>query len=167
MSRGLGKLQREIIETLDDAKRYFADPATAVEKQFMGYTFKSWPSYKGGSPFFRDGDPRQEQAGWVTHGRGFRIADNVYDLRASCRFLMKQRDLDPNRDHTWVFSIAFSRAVRSLVQRGLLCHLKHIVPIVSADDHRPPYFEKLADGDYVNVSGRQVRFVTRKIGKDS
>lgn len=164
MSRGLGKLQREIIETLDDAKRYFADPANGVEKSFLGHAFTSLPSYKGGSPFYRDGDPRLEQPGWVTaHGGIFRIIDNAYDLRASAAYLMKRRGLDPYRDlGVVVFEASFSRAVRTLVQRGLLHHLKYIVPIASADDFRPPRVEKLADGDYVQVSGRQVRFVTRE-----
>jgi hypothetical protein len=163
VSRGLGKLQREIIETLDDAKLYFADPANGVEKSFLGHTFTSLPSYKGGSPFYRDGDPRLEEPGWVTHGRSFRVSDNVYDLRASAKYIAKRRGLDPYRDHgVVVFEASFSRAVRTLLQRGLLHHLKHIVPIAAVGDYWPAHVERLADGDYVNVSPRQVRFVTRE-----
>jgi hypothetical protein len=77
MSRGLGKLQREIMDTLDEARRYFVDPANATEKSFLGHSFLSRPSYRGGSPYFRDGDERLDQPGWVTHGRGFRLADSV------------------------------------------------------------------------------------------
>jgi hypothetical protein len=44
----------------------------------------------------------------------------------------------------------------------LLHHLNCIVPVVDVDDHRSPSVLHLADGNYVNVSGRQVRFVTRQ-----
>ena len=164
MSRGLGALQREILETLDDAKRYFADSANGVEKSFLGHTFTSMPSYRGGSPAYSKRDPRWVQPGWVTAYDGiFRVKDNVYDLRASAKYIAKLHNaLNRMGGIERTFEASFSRAVRTLVRRGLLHHLKHIVPVAAVDDYRPPRIERLADGDYVSVPGRQVRFVTRE-----
>jgi hypothetical protein len=162
LSRGLGKLQREILDTLEDAKRYFADPAQAVERQFLGITFKSFPSYLGSAPIFRDGDPRQLEPGWVQQeAGGFRIPETVYDLRASCRYLAIRHNAAYCVGIEGRFQASFSRAVRSLVSRGALHHLRCIVPVVAVDTFRPPRTHELADGTFVDTSPKQVRFVTR------
>jgi hypothetical protein len=163
MSRGIGNLQREILDSLDDAKRYFADPANAVEKQFLGCSFTSYPKYKGGAPFFPDRSSHLVEPGWVTHGRGFRIRDDIYDLRASCRYVAMRHDaIEPGGANGGVnaaFQASFSRAARSLVRRGLLYPAGSIVPIVAIDTTRPPQVLHPADGDYVSVSLQQCRFV--------
>jgi hypothetical protein len=95
VSRGLGNLQREIVEALDEARRYFADCANAVEKEFLGHSFTSRPTYRGGAAFFSSASPHLEEPGWVTHGRWFRLRDGVYDLWASTAFTAGRRGIDP------------------------------------------------------------------------
>jgi hypothetical protein len=101
MSRGLGKLQREIIETLEEAKQHFSDVF-----------------YRGGGSLatYRC----SHGLGWVIMGKShFRIADDIYDLRASSLHLAERHDafrfgIEPK------FQAAFSRAARTLVARGRL-----------------------------------------------
>lgn len=118
MSRGLGRVQRDILATLDTAKQ-------------------AAPFYKGGTGrgawWVRDWQP-----GIVGHwGREARLPDGVYDLRCSLRYLLIRDGLLPDQQHppSWTtnpdpenpdsrayerYRVAFSRAVRSLVARGLL-----------------------------------------------
>jgi hypothetical protein len=87
------------------------------------------------------------------------LCDGVYDLRASNVYIGKRRGLDPYR-HGWcAFQAGFSRAVRGLVKRAVLYHIDFLVPVIATDECEPL---RLSDGDFVRVSGRQVRFVTRK-----
>jgi len=141
MSRGLGKLQREILVTLDDARHEMAD----------GHFFGS--GHWG----------RKDEPGWAAIGRrgvNVRLALNVYDLRASLEYLRRRRISDRYGKAVAAFQAAFSRAVAGLVDRGLLAVLR-MVPVtevnVSGNDVEPDH--ELSDGRYMNVSERQRRFV--------
>lgn len=141
MSRGLGKLQLEILATLDDAK---------------------WKqdSYSGSGMSLVSGlrDVRWHHPGWITRGRWLaRIAEDVYDLRASCRFIMAQRGVRPGGNAAYALQAAFSRAVRGLVDRGVLIHLT-LVPVADWEDELEGV-ERLSDGNYIHYRDKQVRFV--------
>jgi hypothetical protein len=150
MSRGLGKLQREILETLDDAKRHFGEDY----------------SYHGGFTKFGIA-ARWKLPGWVVHrGAAFRLGEAMYDLRASCRYLAHRHDaLDRGRWLDPRFQASFSRAVRSLVKRGLLVP-KHLLRIEDYDEETAHHaqIQHLKEGMYVFVSERQVRFVGKRYG---
>lgn len=140
MSRGLGSLQTEIIETLEEAKRDI-------------------PSYPGQGSSKSDPLPFS-LPGWVIVGRTCALlAEDVYDLRASAAFLAKRRGL---RFATSGFQASFSRAVRSLVSRGLLAPLS-LVPVTQYEEEDryrdASRIEHLKDGLYLTTSSRQIRFV--------
>ncbi len=113
MSRGLGKLQREILATLDEAR----------ERQTI---YAGSDSYPGG------------EIGWVkTYGAVVQIAPHVYDLRASARYLALRQPDCLGGGYTRatvknVFAAAFSRAVASLVCRRRLDPVLWL-PFVRAD----------------------------------
>jgi hypothetical protein len=117
MTREIGWLQREILETLEDAK---AAPV--------------W--YKGGRAHvpYADRPGIDWEPGWVmAGGSSVRLPDRVYDLRASCRFLAERHgkthtSREERHPPTWVdtaFQASFSRAVRTLVRRGALQWCDH------------------------------------------
>jgi hypothetical protein len=115
MGRGLGRLQREILATLDDAKRevvYYRGSARQrpVYNQVCGWLMAE-----------------RNEPGWVSGPDGpVLLPDDVYDLRASMRYLaQKHGALEGlfSAEHDFVtpsFQASFSRAVRALVRRGLL-----------------------------------------------
>jgi hypothetical protein len=145
MSRGLGKMQREILGTLDEAKRHFGEDY----------------SYRGGFNEFGIA-PRWKLPGWVVHrGAVFRLGETIYDLRASCRYLAQRHDgLDRGCWLELRFQASFSRAVRGLLKRRLLV-AHHLVRIedYDRDTSQHAQIQHLNDGLYVFVSERQARFV--------
>ena len=147
MSRGLGKLQREILETLEEAK------ASGIV-----YRGVSWYKYDIDAL----GRLAGAQPGWVVaQGCEVLLAPHVYDLRASMKHLAKHHGaLEQGQWVTRSFAASFSRAVRSLVKRGYLDVLWP-VPIQAAleggDEWRLMY---LADGTYLKPGNRQRRFVS-------
>jgi hypothetical protein len=159
MSRGLGRLQRDIIATLDEAKvalpRYLGGRAAerAEWSQWFRQRYPNHAEYPAGP-------------GWViAHGREVRLADGIYDLRASLAYLARRDNQISHCSYVrGAYQAGFSRAVRGLVRRGLLEPLRFLVPIdclgegVETDLCRTL---ALADGLYAAVSGRQVRFVRR------
>jgi hypothetical protein len=145
MSRGLGKLQREILDTLDEAKRHF------IEEQYRGGD--------GGGGY--GSDSRWNRPGWVKHaGATFRIGLLIYDLRASCCYLATRHSAFEYGHHLQPrFQAAFSRAARGLVKRDLLRTVR-VLPIEEWDeDHPPSQVLDLDTGPHVFVSDKQVRFV--------
>ncbi len=111
MSRGLGRLQREILKTLDEAKAtevmYGGGPEGSIPKIVV-----KWLNEREGLPFPHN----------VTYqGRITRLPDEAYDLRASAQFLAKRHGrLCDNGLTQPAFQTAFSRAVRGLVAGGHL-----------------------------------------------
>jgi hypothetical protein len=98
VSRGLGTLQREILATLDAAKA---------------------------EPFPYPGGVSGPNGYAVSHGRVLVLPEDVFDLRASSRFLAKRHDavIRARTGRETVspsFTASFSRAVRGLLARGAL-----------------------------------------------
>ena len=135
MSRGLGWLQGEILATLEEAK-----------ETYRNYCGGNW-----------DVPP------W-SYPRGGRVclADGVYDLRVSGRFLWKKHRKAIHANlQTEAFQAAFSRANRTLVSRGQLQPLS-LVSLLKAENtatDNGPVFQ-LSDGLFLNATGRQARFVS-------
>lgn len=98
MSRGLGRLQQEILATLDPAQE-------RVKQAYGTYEFMS-RVHDGGVA--------------ICHGQRFRVPDGVYDLRAVLRVLKRQKGISQYGNGGGVFSAAFSRAIRGLIKRGHL-----------------------------------------------
>jgi hypothetical protein len=102
MSRGLGKLQREILDSLEASR--------------------DLPRYHGG----RNLKESSLGSGPVVHYRGtiLPLREGVYDLRAVKRavaYADRARRCYGADDYMEnAFSVAFHRAVHSLVKRGLL-----------------------------------------------
>jgi hypothetical protein len=129
MSRGLGKLQREILAGLEAQ-----EPVT--EFGYHGHWFT--PTITG-----------------------------LYDLRALAPVVAERLQ---KRGGDGPFSAAFSRAVRGLVRRGVLCVVT-TVPIDSRDaltwrdKHHEGVFGNAGDGYVVEIRGfqgtRLIRFVQR------
>jgi hypothetical protein len=143
MSRGLGALQRRILETLDEAK------ATALPFPGSGHT---WP----GVP------PGRDPAGWFWyHGSCLLLAPAAYDLRCSSAYLRCHCVLRGRNPGS--LNAAFPRAVKSLVARGCLTPLP-LVPL-AAISRLSPCREvlDLADGLFLDLRApRQIRFVSRE-----
>src|SRR5688572_8715661 len=96
MSRGLGRFQREILETLDEAKATCPD--------YQGADYWSTPEHPEGVP----GVVR-------VHGCTVCLADDIYDLRASARFLAKRASaVDNGGGIQPAHQASFSRAVKGL-----------------------------------------------------
>ena len=155
MSRGLGVMQRSILDTLDEAR--------AAAPRYRGSG--EWCDW--GLP--GEGDPETyDPAGWVWYRKqAVRLAEGVYDLRCSAVYLKAQRELErcgSGSRSAWRserFLPAFTRAVRSLLRRRLLRQLT-LVPLLARDRFKPtPDVHHLADGLYLDARDRQIRFVTR------
>jgi hypothetical protein len=141
MSKGLGKLQREILEALEEAKIKALD----VENLYyngMGLTWKP---------------------GWVFYkGRDVKIPDDVYDLRVTVKFLAKKYGKTYCRG-CYVessFQASFSRAVKSLIKRQILKKLD-LVPILEVKPKNNLIYDRillLKDGLYI-WAGKQTRFI--------
>jgi hypothetical protein len=139
MSRGLGKLQREILDALEPAAKW---AATAL------YTGKG----------YRDGEGNVR-----ARSRHVTLKPGVYDLRATLRYMAKQRGAT-YANGSFVnnsFQASFSRAARGLVERGYLTEYS-LVPIENAErvEEYDSVVLSLADGLYVD-SGHQLRFVAK------
>jgi hypothetical protein len=95
MSRGLGKIQRLILEALEETE--------SVTKEVFGFTL---PVY------------HRE----ITHlGQRFNLKDGIYDLRQVCRYLAGREDkLYDFGAIKESFHVSFYRAVRGLIKRGYL-----------------------------------------------
>jgi hypothetical protein len=150
MSRGLGRLQRQILETLDEAK------ATQLP----------YPGSADGEPGIPNGS---DLAGWIRYGGGcMRLAPGVYDLRCSSAYLKCQRVLQGRS--TIAFHAAFPRAVKTLLARGALTCLElvplaevHRLPVLYARRRLCAQVHRLADGLYLDPNApSQIRFVSRK-----
>jgi hypothetical protein len=151
MSRGLGALQREILDTLDDA-------ATAAGEGAVRYRGNDADDYA-------PADERRRFRGWVkTRGNSVLLAPGVYDLRASCAYLARKHDkMDRGQWIERSFSASFSRAVAGLITRGELSPIRSLLPIAEFDKHslrRPDRIMELSDGTYVDGA---TRFVKRSV----
>jgi hypothetical protein len=123
MSRGLGMIQLSILATLDEAR------AAAPRYPGSGDSGPGLPTHVRGTP---------AAEGWIWHGRSLlHLAPDVYDLRCSLAYWASKPGL--HRQH-WSaqgclsnpLEATFSRAVRSLVKRGLLQRLG-VVPVDAVD----------------------------------
>ena len=160
MSRGLGPLQRQILESLAVAR-------AAV------------PFYPGcgasgpGLPSALQGTPAAE--GWIWVGQScLHLAPGVYDLRGTLAYLLQQSGT-PRQQWTAQDRLsnpreaAFSRAIRTLVRRTLLEPL-WFVPFDVVDPHffRAQDVEWCQDPDGTKrqyllwPTQKQIRFVQHK-----
>ncbi len=152
MSRGLGKLQRDILNTLEEAKQDMFNYTGSYRQENIG-NYKGW---------------KWDRPGWVVcRNRIILLADHVYDLRASMKYLAaKQGQTYCRGNYTnGKFQAAFSRAVKGLIARGLIEPLG-LVPIVdyraSNQDHEySSVIMNLSDGLYLNINKRQNRFIVK------
>ena len=99
MSRGLGRLQREILETLEQVKQ--------ADVLYGGMVFV-WGTAKL--------DPNR--AAW--HGSVFELESGAYDLRKSRAYLLKKRGIRISESAHPQFISSFWRAARKLIERGVL-----------------------------------------------
>ena len=148
MSRGLGAMQRKIIGTLDIAKRVV-------------------PHYRGGHrETWRDGE-------WfvTASGKKFYLPDDVYDLRASMRYIGPDRQWND-----YLVRISFSRAVRCLIRDGYLKRARYFqveqeLPAKLTREYLQPMGDPelcwgpglfhCSDGSYFFTGGRERRFVVK------
>jgi hypothetical protein len=134
MSKGLGWLQQEILNSLSQAK--------------------NTESFYTGKGFWGDG---------YVHAHGFDVVldDQVYDLRETLKHLAKKHEKIYASYVRGSFQASFSRAVKSLLKRGYLKQL-YIVPLKEArqqvDDCT---ITLLSDGLHLVACDRQIRFVTK------
>ena len=145
MSRGLGAMQRKILETLDAAKN-------------------SVVYYRGGgrTEWGREPVPptwKYDKPGWViVWKQRVLLADDIFDLRASLAYMAdiageKYAGQYVNGD----YRASFYRAAKQLVNRGELIRMS-MIPIVDWDGDAGNTVIRCSDGDYV-FAGRQLRFV--------
>ena len=109
MGRGLGPMQREILDTLDEARQ--------APLRVDGYGYVAPGLGREPGTVSVSGLPPYHTS------RVLPLPDEVYDLRASLHFLAARHDqfASPNRhDIDRAFAARFSRAARSLVDRGAL-----------------------------------------------
>lgn len=159
MSKGLGKLQREIIDSLDAAMQ---TPAT-IAGEYRGDARQAWvPMYVKwqDEPLPRPDTWRWDKPGWITyHGKRVRLAPWVYDMRAVLKYLATKNDKNLlfGRGAIEAYQASFSRAVRGLVERGILVAdgLVHVVEWEDGLDEINQIM-RLQDGDYINVIGRRL-----------
>jgi hypothetical protein len=112
MSRGLGVMQRRILDTLDAAK------AVTENQRYPG------AEWHAGHYWIRVMADRTPLPRLVTLPAG------VYDLRCSAAFLARADGRLDSGHPTMSFSACFSRACTHLEARGLLRRLRH-VPVAS------------------------------------
>jgi hypothetical protein len=141
MSRGLGALQRRILETLDEAQ--------AAMPRYRGVE-SAWDLDKRTLRIINVG------CRWVHVGEGqlVELAPGVYDLRCSAAYLADQDGHKATSRQYLSFTAAFARATRGLVQRGVLVALRQI-PVVRVVAPR-----HATSATSVLWSSRQLRFVT-------
>ena len=134
MSRGLGTMQRRILDTLQTAK-------------------DECRSYHGVGQCWFDAAP------WVQY-RGARVllAEGVFDLRASSRYLARRHGIAHLEG---AFQASFGRSVHSLIRRGLLV-APVLVPIVNYDRlAATDAVQCLSDGTYLVVTLQRICFVVQ------
>ena len=99
-----------------------------------------------------------------THGCDVVIADHVYDLRETLKFLARQEGQTYCRG-SYVnesFRASFSRAVRGLLKRHLLKEIDFLVPVKEVVSDPMGRVHYLSDGIYVGLSqSKQIRFVVK------
>jgi hypothetical protein len=109
MGRGLGTLQRAILESLVPSKRLHAVGAL---------------NYRGGKSV-TDISIHGDAPGVVQHGRRIALPDGIFDVRAVKALLLtvygvsSRQNLNTHQT-TPAFDVAFSRAIRTLSRRGVL-----------------------------------------------
>jgi hypothetical protein len=142
MSRGLGAMQRRILETLDEARA-------------------AMPKYRG-VKMAVEWSPEEQRIrplgyAWVEiQGKVVRLAPGVYDLRGSAAYLA-ERDGHVLGDYPApAFTASFARATHGLVQRRLLVRLR-VVPVDMW------VFPRHAQAEAVLWPYRQLRFVTLSV----
>jgi hypothetical protein len=148
MSRGLGKIEREILTTLNKTE----------EADHFSYRGKGY-SYNPGWVFY--------------NGYNVKLADDVYDLRAILKYMAIKNEKTYCRN-SYVegsFQASFSRAVKNLIKRKMLLKLS-LIPITDVDLKERekegldygfiPGVMLLADGLYID-SRKQTRFVKKNI----
>ncbi len=124
MSRGLGGMQREILETLDEAKQ--ASPRYRGGRDASYFSIRKTtlanPAYAHLHGRYADDTPGRV----VRAGVEWKMPADVYDLRASLRFMAERHGklaCDWLGDGPFVidrYRTSFSRAVRRLVEDGYL-----------------------------------------------
>jgi hypothetical protein len=146
VSRGLGAMQQAILDTLETAK------LTAPRYRGCG---QGWKRSGVGVPLGAD------PAGWIWYMGGcVQLGHGVYDLRCSSTYLRQQRTIGVWNSHR--FFPAFSRAIKTLLARGVLTAL-HLVPLGRIDvDYPCDQVHFLSDGLYLSVQEHPVRFVSVK-----
>jgi hypothetical protein len=124
-------------------------------------------SYRGSAQeqnYFHSDTWRWDRPGWVKcKGLIVRLAVGVYDLRASTAYLAKLNGAVYSAGFvTSSFQAAFSRAVKSLMSRRML-DAPSLVPLAEYDDDYADHslIHILADGAYLMMERRQVRFVVK------
>ncbi len=128
MSRGLGEMQREILDTLDEAKR--AAPRYQGGRDY-GYfatrrcVFDETTDFS--EPYWAERYADDTPGRVVRNGAEWMMPADVYDLRASLRYLAKRHGRcrsninTPGAVHVnEEYRASFSRAVRRLVEDGYL-----------------------------------------------
>jgi hypothetical protein len=151
LSRGLGSMQRRILDTLEEAKDAIRfGPKNFGVSQCHGAAGSEEPA-------------RYSTPGWVKHhGNVIVIPPHVYDMRISLAFLQHQGGHTKLRP-SYQLNTSFSRAVKALIREGWLI-VPGLIPIVhiERDECRNlGAIEHLADGRFAPASRRQVRFVTK------
>jgi len=151
LGKGLGALQREILDTLEDARH--------DKRGYRGFGGMDGDDYLAA-------DSRWRLPGWVTiKGHIVRLGLTAYDLRASCKYLARRHGQIQYGGITAPFSASFSRAVADLIERGELIPLNNLLPISDVDplsQGRSGQIEHLSDGMFLSLNSPRTRFVMRK-----
>jgi hypothetical protein len=141
MGKGSGALQREILDTLENARH-----------DKLGY--RGFGGIDGDD--YLPAGHRWRLPGWVTvKGHIVRLGLTAYDLRASCRYLARKHGQIQYGGITAPFSASFSRAVATLIQRGDLIPLKSLLPISDVDPlsrGRSGHVEHRPDGMFLSLN---------------
>ena len=142
MGRGLGRLEREILDSLEIAKER--------QHSYRGYDGDDW------------------HPGWLVVNRAVvRIPPDIHDLRATARFLaVKNGAIHAGSVISPAFDASFSRAVRSLLARGYLARVS-MLPVIECEKDDRGIVESFSDGNVIVLRGRQTRFVRKAKGYDA
>lgn len=151
MSKGLGKLRKEILDTLIEAKNKIG-PYKCKDFTLDGYNY--------------DPELIKIRGIWV------KLADNIFDLRASLNYLAKKHNRFCGCYIDSSLIVSFSRAVKSLVKRGHIEPLISLLPIkevLDEDEIDSQIIHALSDGLYLALRfNNRIRFVKKpKIGNIS
>ena len=130
MPRGLGKIQLEILDSLDVA---MSQP----------------PEYRGAG----------QEPGWIFHGGlTVRLNQDVFDLRAVLHYMAQENGKLMGGRVDKYYQEVFSNAVRGLMRRGKLESL-WLIPVSTWLPEDEDHLLHLTDGVYLWASERQRRFV--------